>query len=357
MKKQSKLFQRVGFLGFVLVFIHSLFTFLILAAPPVQAATTGTWIDGIKVKIVHDGDEIIMTDANPYDNTYEWLGGARSRGDCRHKLVVDNYPDAGSSGTFTFATLEADGRCERADSSVNLTNSSVRRINAYRLSQDDLWLYLHFDRSLPALVGCGGSKYDRIREGGKDGNGTFSRRPASQRDSGQQDEYLQRNDAGDSNELTDKIYVETANDPPKLKITWIVEPSLGRECTNDYDVFLSESPPPDIYGFDSGDVPPVGGGGDGGTGDTAVDECEDKASEEGGWGWVICPMLEYIDNTANDMLSKITDLLTLSKTDFEGKGDSEGNLQVAWSYFRNIASFALIIIGLVMVIGQATSGE
>lgn len=95
-----------------------------------------------------------------------------------------------------------------------------------------------------------------------------------------------------------------------------------------------------------------------GTGDTASDgaetPCVEKLSEEGGLGWIICPVLEMIDNVSNKLINEVDSLLAINKQDFN---DDNGDLRKAWSYFRNIASFALIIIGLIMVIGQATTKE
>lgn len=348
MKNLSKQLKRVGLFGSACFFVISFILPVYFMNGTVYAATSGSWIDAIKVTINHNGEEIIMTDSNPYDDDKNWQGGRLSRGDCRHNLTVDDYDGNGTRGTFTYKILEADGNCEEEDFSVTLTNAGQRKINAYRLNADDIWLYLHFDRSVSFTVGCGGSKYDRIRDGARDGYGIFTRRPADERDDGQDDEYLQRNDADDGNDLTDKIYVETARDPAQLTITWIVQRSLGRECTNSYDIYLSPDPPPEIYEFDSGEVPPIddpdGGGGDDEDGPPSCEEKNPGIS----LSWFLCSVINFFDNTVQGLTNVVDDLLQIDAAYY-----TDANLKTAWSYFRNIASFLLIVIGLVMIIGQA----
>ncbi len=68
-----------------------------------------------------------------------------------------------------------------------------------------------------------------------------------------------------------------------------------------------------------------------------------------GLGWIVCDILSFVDNGLEALQNQVQKLLVISSADYEGSSE----LKQAWSYFRNVASFLLIVIGLVMIIGQA----
>lgn len=74
--------------------------------------------------------------------------------------------------------------------------------------------------------------------------------------------------------------------------------------------------------------------------------------------WVLCGIINAIDNIIvgtdgnGGLLGAISDILYIGPDLYNNPG-----LKVAWSYFRNIATLTLVLIGLVMVIGQAISKE
>ncbi len=69
-------------------------------------------------------------------------------------------------------------------------------------------------------------------------------------------------------------------------------------------------------------------------------------------GFLVCIILGIIDTTVDNMVDAIADMLSVGRAEINDDG-----LKTAWSYFRNIASVLLVVIGLVMIIGQAVSKE
>lgn len=68
--------------------------------------------------------------------------------------------------------------------------------------------------------------------------------------------------------------------------------------------------------------------------------------------WAICGALGIMDSILGFLQTQVQTMLTV-------KPDAYNNpqLQEVWSYFRNIASILLLVIGLVMIIGQATGRD
>ncbi len=89
--------------------------------------------------------------------------------------------------------------------------------------------------------------------------------------------------------------------------------------------------------------------------DNADDEESEQTCEENfdfTGAWIVCMALGIIDQTVDNMVDAIADMLSVGRAEINDDG-----LKTAWSYFRNIASVLLVVIGLVMIIGQAVSKE
>ncbi len=65
-------------------------------------------------------------------------------------------------------------------------------------------------------------------------------------------------------------------------------------------------------------------------------------------GWILCQGLAAIDGTITQLMKAVDDLLYVNPTTF-----ATPQIKAIWSYFRILATGVLVIIGLVMVIGQA----
>lgn len=65
--------------------------------------------------------------------------------------------------------------------------------------------------------------------------------------------------------------------------------------------------------------------------------------------WWLCGVLQSVDNAVTALLDVADNLLSIDTNQLR----NNAQLQETWSYFRAIASFALLAIGLAMVISQA----
>ena len=78
--------------------------------------------------------------------------------------------------------------------------------------------------------------------------------------------------------------------------------------------------------------------------------CEENFRFPG--SFIVCIVLQMVDKSVDKMVDAIADMLSVNRSEINDDG-----LKAAWSYFRNIASVLLVVIGLVMIIGQAVSKE
>jgi hypothetical protein len=90
-------------------------------------------------------------------------------------------------------------------------------------------------------------------------------------------------------------------------------------------------------------------GGFGPAGD-GTETCESVTDND--FGWILCIGIGLVDDTFASMQDAVDDLLEVSENEFDSP-----ELKAVWSYFKNVATFLLILVGLVMIIGQAVSRE
>jgi hypothetical protein len=69
-------------------------------------------------------------------------------------------------------------------------------------------------------------------------------------------------------------------------------------------------------------------------------------------GWILCGVINFIDDSLNNLATSVDGLLDVKKSDYDN-----ANYKALWSYFKNIASFLLVAVALVVIIGQAISKE
>jgi hypothetical protein len=80
-----------------------------------------------------------------------------------------------------------------------------------------------------------------------------------------------------------------------------------------------------------------------------------KCEEDLDWTdyqWVPCLFLTTVDIFVNEAIDAVNSMLAVEPEEVNDDG-----LKQAWSYFRNIASLLLVVIGLAMIIGQGISKE
>ncbi len=78
--------------------------------------------------------------------------------------------------------------------------------------------------------------------------------------------------------------------------------------------------------------------------------CESETNND--MAWLLCAGIGLIDDTFASMQGYVDELLDVSENEFDSP-----ELKAVWSYFKNVATFMLILVGLVMIIGQAVSRD
>ncbi|MCA9333675.1 hypothetical protein KC963_01380, partial [Candidatus Saccharibacteria bacterium] len=77
-----------------------------------------------------------------------------------------------------------------------------------------------------------------------------------------------------------------------------------------------------------------------------------EANNAAALAWLFCGMIDVIDKGVTGLSDAAVELLDTNPAYY-----SNEKLKEVWSYFKNLASFLLIIVGLVMIIGQAVTKE
>lgn len=86
-------------------------------------------------------------------------------------------------------------------------------------------------------------------------------------------------------------------------------------------------------------------------GTEAIENCYSQNSTLSA-GWIACGFFELIDNIVTNLFEAVDNMLDVNAQEIR---DNEA-LKATWSYFRAIATFLLLAVGLAMVIGQAIGG-
>lgn len=391
--------KRVGALSFGLIFLLST-VLAMLPLPTAGAAPADPEVPTFIDKITIAYKDKIWTDSNPYDSRYLYAAGPSS---CKYGLTVENWDSGAKVSGEIRGDVSGTGQCEPLEGGtfedVPLAGTERRNWTAYRISDDKIYLPIGTRKNLgscPAIaqvsqaepdnafiewLNVAGATFsidvqgyfaeydDVVRRGLLVDHGTHYER----RDGFPRNQYLADNNAGgDGSGDFDRFNRVQINNNPRGEVD--IQPECGVGFGR-YQSLPNTTVPNVQLAFDGQAVdentdrcifsrydadegtcsaendPAAPGSGSGGddAGDTS---CEDSLSEEGGFGWVICPALGLLDKFADQLIGQITRLLEVDESEYNNP-----DLRDAWSYFRNIASLVLIIVGLVMVIGQAVSKE
>lgn len=353
MEKQLAILKRVGLFGFAFLMLATVFFPILQNKAFAQGAPTGEFIDRHLIRIMRGDNETIFRDVNPYDDERGYEGGPAS---CEHDLDVENWDEGRVS--IQFKDRDSTGACEDDGSRVDITlgNLGMRNINAYRLNADTIFTPVTLSRDNPrcdADTTFTGTEVGEFINQSDPESGNWERKPPDERD-GHQNRYYR----DDGSFLYDKMRIETTGAGGdgyrhgKFVITFDSCTGFGDE-THDYadgndfsSIWITENPLPPEYD-DDGDGSPdgVGGGGDGD--DDGLPSCE-EANPGISLSWFICSVINFLDNTIAGLNNAVQQMLQIDKSYYTDDG-----LRQSWAYFRNIASFLLILIGLVMIIGQA----
>lgn len=351
--------KRVGLLGMALLLLGSVF--ITEFGPQVAHAQDlnpdpPRFIDRLYVQYAGDtwgnpnpynvhGGIFGITGGFTYIRNWKWQDGldaafnALDEGDgCEDYMQITDL-NGTPKATIYLRSKDNFGDCKIDDTrrNVNMENTGNKFVNAYRRDDENIFV--------PAGIGnrsCGELYIP---------TGTNFRRDQSR---GAPNKYFKIQSDG---VLTENTYLETGSGPNAdivrnlngcpTRLEDVVLRNNGSAVTGEPGSCIPriENPPSNACPSNDPSDPTTGGNG-GGAG-TDVQSCEES---NGGviLSWFLCAVLNFFDNTVQTLGNIVDDLLQINRAYY-----TDSDLREAWSYFRNIASFLLIIIGLVMIIGQA----
>lgn len=349
---------------FLLVFVTSLLGVTFASTLPVYADQNAQWVD--KVTIVIGTTRYV--DSDPFDELDYYAGNYK--GDkCPDSIRIDNMTAGGDSGG-TSATLQKSsvvgdtGNCAPAgEEHVTLSNQSSRWVTAYQLDADHIFmpvyrsydgtsggaastshpsnngLFQRFDKQNPECTGdnAGNVVSDNSIDNGK--CAVFSRSTNGQLDivppkPNNSSVWINTNQ-------TDSVFYGC----PALLVN-------GGKCKFLFQniVFANSrnfTQPPAVAAYNvTGTVDkatPDGG--------TAPPSCASNNSDIS-ISWLVCGVIDALDKAVETSIAAVESLLSFNGEDFS----KDPGIHTIWSLFRAIASFSLLGIALVMIIGQAIGG-
>ncbi len=308
-------------------------TALIVALPQPVSAVSYNFIDKTTIKAGND----IYQDRNIWDGTQSWT---RSHDSCTDTIEVDggDYNDGYSDGEGSAldATLKKEtynsssNSCEdEPDEAIELTNRTVRKIKAYII--DDQTMFM------PQ------SKGEGLFAGSEDG--VYNNTVMVTDDTSGEKEYIPQDSDGYQNGGIRILYDGDPADRGQYQNQDCVSVAGQRTCSTNLDetIQISTDPPnPDIYP----EAPVEGGGGGGGTEDPA--EADDSCEAAGDFAWALCPVVLAVSGAIEWTTTQISRLLEADRENYTNE-----NLYKGWANIRNVALSLLIVIMLVMVIATA----
>lgn len=293
---------------------------------------TGAWVD--KTRILYDGAYYIDGDIYDPDDNYG-PGAVTNAGNEECRSWID-IPDFNNNTANLLRSIPNEaGFCTNYNLTINLTNTGEKYVNAYRVSGTVLFLP-------QGLICNSDQKIERI--------------PAYYQLIGNNSPLLQDNPdlAGKYLRIDDNGLASTSDWVEVSGGGGVVRVG-GAGCGDQQNLTFSQggievrrpsyapSPPSGLN---------IGGTTDENT-TTNTDQgptCEANFSIS--MSWLVCALLGFIDDGLRSLEDQVSELLTLQNSDYNNP-----ELRQAWSYFRNIASALLVVIGLVMVIGQAVGRD
>ncbi len=307
----------------------------------VKAEDGGNWVD---LRYLNVGD-VGMQDVNPYDDDQDY-----SNGGCRHA----NGFDLDDPGTVTYHD------CNNGSREVTLSDTHKATTGAYRLDQDNIIIVVgikgHGDVHGTTSNNCAneaGGDYSTY-----DSWGLYRRAAEGFRESDNEYRYVESDNS--LNEYN-RLFTEDGGKKFRLKIdrsdrcaSEVGWNSPQLKVAEDGKVATSI---PSIYGVEPG-VPPVRSD-DASIGDAEAPDVNCEVSLFNPLTWIACPLIEAAQKGVETFDAAITRRLEIpldyfDTTDPTGPGTA---FYKSWSVFRYLALVLLVIIGLVMVIAQATSWD
>lgn len=326
------------------------------------AALEGKWIDKVAITL----GTAIYRDQDPFraPDHYKQVGVK-----CSHTLEVTGDTTAVLKKQKT-VTVGQDSECTPdGQENITLSGAENRNITAYKYTFDNdeiIFVPAYFVKTGPSVTDftdgyfANDGVFKRLpKEASKyNDNHYFLYRSNSYNPIEEQSESDSKNCANETNPYDcggtrvdgDHLETQYCND------SW----GPGDGCQEFADsmglTFKSTAPDKSVYnnapgaGINDPDNPTTPDG------EAAGPTCESKSKLS--IGWLLCAALEGLDSMLvgtdgkGGMLAIVNNLLSVQSDMYD-----QAAVKAMWSYFRNLATFLLIMIGLVMIIGQAISKE
>lgn len=301
-------------IGVFLFFVASLLlSSFALINPRVYAEATGEWVDAAHIKI---GDDVYI-DKTLFDSMDYFLNG--NDNDCTSviKHFNKNYGESdtnyASAELITKTRNATNGDCETSEENITLSQTA---------KSDILFRWVDIGKIEATFFGVGQGVYDR-------------------RDSS--NEYINDIDGNCKSSLT----VDNSNNEQG---TFILRFDFSGDCVEGdpyvaeiHSVANSEKP------AGTGNLSVVQPGDDLGT--EALESCE--TLNTGALDWLVCGLFDWINTMVESLFNLVDGLLDINAQQIR----DNDQLKSTWSYFRVVATFLLLAVGMVMVISQAIGGR
>ena len=342
-------FNKISSLLFIIIYFISILSTL-LPNISVSAAGPATWKDVDDIKLGEDS----YRDSDPFDGTVNFKH-IDSDG-CEDEIkgfdgstTIEKRADTNVKGLNKIKS--GGGACNGREQDLNLTNPENRFIFFRFVDEGTIEKASSLFSGLGPFVrdgSCGEGRYCRVSENGDECQDFISLQSGETPDgSGRRAILVERQTNGPGRgSAPNGCFYSTTSDSSDAYQYDLSTSDLG------LNMFVGNTENQSIPSGDGTLSDPS----DSRTGDDPADETDDTPRCEESFdfpgAWIVCLVLTTISGTVDKMVDAIADMLSVNRAEINDDG-----LKAAWSYFRNIASVLLVVIGLVMIIGQAVSKE
>ncbi|MCA9332308.1 hypothetical protein KDA00_00340 [Candidatus Saccharibacteria bacterium] len=352
---------------FFILLLACLVSFFIFGSKSSYAADIqGEYIDSATIII---GDKLYR-DKYPYDGDrhFSILGSECENGDPK-KHILEDFTDDDKKATLKKAKTNSVGECvDDGEDSVTLIGTDKKSVTAYRLDEETVFLPFYFVKTGQSpqmhkdMYYANYGAFKRLaKDASKYNDNQFflfhddTLAPLDEQTAGYCDEEgrsgpAEPYDCGGSRVNGDRFESQYCNDG------W----APGDGCVSNYVDLVwannGEFTTPDeragyvLEGISFGEE------GENGSAEAPDITCEVQLFNP--LTWIACPLIEAAQLAVQQFDNAITRRLTIPLNDyFDSGGEYSSGFYQAWSTFRYLALILLVIIGLVMVIAQATSWQ
>lgn len=302
----------------------------ILGARKVYADETASWTDIAHIN--YNGN--LLFDKNPYDSNPEYIDVQHS--DCGDRIVAYGLVTTGNDGSkatiFHDKYSQLGKNCVKDSKGTPLTiqQAEKAKIGAYKI--DDNSYYVVVALKCTDNDDGAGVLYKKW-DSGDAGYGSLEdwRKGAFFKPSGgglEKDQFLRDDGGGNGN--INNWDCGLSNNTRSIGLDYSGAPAYAKDAQGNLKTIDSGG---------AGAPPP---------------SCQ--TSNPLDFAWWACGMLGVVDSALEGVTNALSSLLSVTAEDFSQPPGGD-QLYKVWSYFRAVASFLLIGVALVMIIGQAIGSD